>query len=100
MTFIISHLVRYSTARVIEVIASIEVPEHTWPALLPFLQQTCASRQVLQREIGSFVLFTVLKTIVEASREDLTHTFDLFCGLLVDPESLQVRITSFRCQFS
>ena len=91
-----SNLVRHSTARVIAVIASVEVPENTWPALLPFLQQSCTSRQVVHREVGTYILFTVLENIVEGFQEHLSGLLDLFRGLIVDPESSEVRITTVR----
>jgi hypothetical protein len=106
LTFTISelsfsrNLVRHSISRVIAVIAFIEVPQNTWPALLPFLQQSCTSQQVVHREVGSYILFTVLESIVTGFQEHLSGLFDLFRGLLVDPESSEVRITTVRYQFS
>ena len=94
--FLFSNLVRHSIARVIAVIASIEVPLNTWAALLPFLQQSCTSPQVVRREVGSYILFTVLESIVNGFQEHLSGLFDLFRGLLVDPESSEVRITTVR----
>ena len=90
------NLVRHSISRVIAVIAFIEVPQNTWPALLPFLQQSCTSQQVVHREVGSYILFTVLESIVTGFQEHLSGLFDLFRGLLVDPESAEVRITTVR----
>jgi importin-4 len=90
------NLVRHSISRVIAVIAFIEVPQNTWPALLPFLQQSCTSQQVVHREVGSYILFTVLESIVTGFQEHLSGLFDLFRGLLVDPESSEVRITTVR----
>ena len=79
-------------------IASLEIPEGTWPALLPFLQQACTSQVVIQREVGSFILFTVLESIVEGLQDHFSGLFELFRGLLADPESLEVRITTVRYQ--
>ena len=90
------NLVRHSISRVIAVIAFIEVPQNTWPSLLPFLQQSCTSQQVVHREVGSYILFTVLESIVTGFQEHLSGLFDLFRGLLVDPESAEVRITTVR----
>jgi positive regulator of sigma E activity len=91
-----SNLVRHSIARVIAMIASIEVPQNTWPALLPFLQQSCTSQQVVHREVGSYILFTVLESIVEGFESHLHGLFELFRGLIVDPESSEVRITTVK----
>ncbi|KAF8963447.1 armadillo-type protein [Flammula alnicola] len=91
-----NNLVRHSAARVIAAIATIEVPQGTWNQLLPFLQQTCMSSQVAHREVGSFILFTVLESIVEGFQSHLPGLFELFQGLLADPESIEVRITTVR----
>lgn len=92
-----SNLVRHAAARVIAAIATIEVPQGTWNQLLPWLRETCLSREVSHREVGSFILFTVLESIVEGFQAHLPGLFELFQGLLVDPESIEVRITTVRC---
>jgi hypothetical protein len=91
-----SHLVRHSTARVIAAIASIEVPLGNWPQLLPFLHQSVVSDVVTHREVGIYILFTVLENIVEGFQEHLHNFFKLFGALLADPESIDVRITTVR----
>ncbi|KAF8202536.1 armadillo-type protein [Pholiota molesta] len=91
-----NNLVRHSTARVIAAIATIEVPQGTWNQLLPFLQQTSTSPNVAHREVGSFILFTVLESIVEGFQSHMSGLFELFGRLLVDPESIEVRITTVR----
>jgi importin-4 len=91
-----SNLVRHSAARVIAAIATIEIPNGTWAQLLPFLHQTCISSQVVHREVGIYILFTVLENIVEGFQEHLQSFFKLFEQLLVDPESIDVRVTTVR----
>ncbi|KAF7309755.1 Importin N-terminal domain-containing protein [Mycena indigotica] len=90
------NLVRHSVARVIAAVANIEFPLGAWPELLPFLQTTCTSSQSIHREVGIFILYTVLDNIVEGFKEHLDGLFTLFTGLLNDPESLEVRITTVR----
>ena len=63
---------------------------------MPFLQQTVVSVTVAHREVGVYILFTVLEDIVEGFQEHLQGFFKLLEGLLVDPESIEVRITSVR----
>ncbi|KZT21128.1 ARM repeat-containing protein [Neolentinus lepideus HHB14362 ss-1] len=92
-----SKIVRHSTARVVAAIATIEVPLGTWPELLPFLYQTASSSQVSHREVGIYVLYTVLENIIEAFTNEIQNLFKLFEGLLNDPESEEVRITTVRC---
>jgi len=91
-----NNLVRHSAARVIAAIATIEIPNGTWAQLLPFLHQTCISSEVTHREVGIYILFTVLENIVEGFQEHLQSFFKLFEQLLVDPESIEVRITTVR----
>ncbi|KXN86598.1 putative importin subunit beta-4 [Leucoagaricus sp. SymC.cos] len=90
-------LVRHSAARVVAAIAAIEFPEGTWPDLLPFLHQSCTSPSSDHREVGSYILFTVLENIVEGFQEHLDNLFKLFGQLLVDPENEEVRIITVRC---
>lgn len=80
----------------IAAIASIEIPKGSWTDLLPFLQQTCVSPTVAHREVGSYILFTVLESIVEGFQSQLNGLFALFSNLLKDPESIEVRITTVR----
>ncbi|PPQ67700.1 hypothetical protein CVT24_002756, partial [Panaeolus cyanescens] len=89
-------LVRHSAARVIAAIASIEVPQGTWNQLLPFLHSTCTSNKASDREVGSYILFTVLESIVEGFQQQLPSLLTLFQNLLEDPESMDVRITTVR----
>lgn len=96
MRYYPSNLVRHSTARVIAAIASIEMPLGHWPGLLPFLEQTCVSQQAVHREVGIYILYTVLENIVEGFESHLQSFFKLFETLLNDPESSEVRITTVR----
>jgi importin-4 len=91
-----SNLVRHSTARVIAAIAGIEVPVGSWNQLLPFLHQTSTSTEVAHREVGSYILYTVLESIVEGFQQHLQSLFQLFEQLLQDPESIEVRVTTVR----
>ncbi|KAG6857456.1 hypothetical protein H0H87_003523 [Tephrocybe sp. NHM501043] len=91
-----NNLVRHSAARVIAAIATIEIPLGTWGQLLPFLHQTCTSSEVVHREVGIYILFTVLENIVEGFQEHLESFFKLFEQLLIDPQSIEVRITTVR----
>ncbi|KAA1475582.1 ARM repeat-containing protein [Dentipellis sp. KUC8613] len=91
-----SNLVRHSTARVIAAIAAIEIPTQTWPQLLPFLNETCVAPVAAHREVGIFILYTVLEDVVEELQQHMQSLFKLFATLLQDPESAEVRITTVR----
>ena len=67
-----------------------------WVTLIPFLEQTCVSPQAVHREVGIFILYTVLENIVEGFESQLQNFFKLFESLLNDPESAEVRITTVR----
>ncbi|KAK0218164.1 armadillo-type protein [Armillaria fumosa] len=91
-----STLVRHSAARVLAAISSIEVPAGTWPQLLPFLHQACTSPVVAHREVGTFMLYSVLENICEGFQTHLVELFKLFNQTINDPESIEVRITTVR----
>lgn len=92
----LSNPVRHSAARVVAAIAAIEIPMGTWPQLLPFLQQTSISPNPAHREVGMFMLYTALENIVEGFQDHLSSLFQLFSQTLVDPDSIEVRITTVR----
>ena len=91
-----SKLVRHSAARVIAAIAAIEVPQGTWPSLVNYINQVCTSDQVAHREVGSYILFTVLDTSVEGFQAHLRPLFELCNTLLQDRASIEVRITTVK----
>jgi hypothetical protein len=84
---------------VVAAIAAIEVPNHQWDKLLPFLHSAMTSPVVVQREVGIFILFTVLEEIVDSLESHIPSFFQLFASLLNDPESLEVRITTCKYVF-
>ncbi|KAF8329441.1 ARM repeat-containing protein [Cantharellus anzutake] len=89
-------IVRHSFSRVISVIAELELGVNQWPELLPWLQQTTSSPSVVHREVGIFVLFTSLETIVDANPTSPMSFIQHFTTLIQDPESLEVRVTTLR----
>ena len=96
LLFIPSDLVRHSAARVIAAIASNEFSHSTWPQLLPYLIETCTSNDVKHREVGIYIIYAVLEAIAEGFEPHLANLFTTFQLLLVDPESLEVRITAVK----
>ena len=83
-------------AHVIAAIASIEIPLRQWNELLSLINRCCTSQQVYERELGAFVLFTILESIVEGFSQYMNELFGLFHQLLQDPESADVRVTAAR----
>lgn len=47
-----------------------------------------------RREIGIFILYTVLEEVMDTLESHITEFFQLFDRLLKDPESLEVRVTT------
>ena len=89
---------RNALARLIDEIARKELPNHSWPALLPWLYESATAPNALQRQTAMLVLFIVLETFVdtEALKHELPHIMSLFAKGIQDPESLDVRITTVR----
>lgn len=98
--FFHSNLVRHAAARVVAAIASIEVIHGTWPELLPFVNQACHASQASHREVGIYILYAVLENAFEAFQKHLPAIFKLFEQTVVDPESIDVRITTVKYTFS
>lgn len=54
------------------------------------------SSDVKHREVGVYIIFTVLEAIAEGFEDHMEEFFKIFQRLLVDPESLEIRITTVR----
>lgn len=51
-----------------------------------------------QREIGIFILYTVMEEVMDTLESHITQFFQLFTQLLNDPQSLEVKITT--CKYA
>jgi importin-4 len=90
-------IVRNALARVISSIAAIEMPHGQWNTLLPFVENACRSiDSPLHREIGAFILFSILEVVVEGLQNQVEAFLQLYATLLQDPQSLYVRIVTVR----
>lgn len=89
-----SSLVRHSAARVISAIAAIDLEDGDWAELPGFLAQAAQSPQVSQREVGVYILFTLLEAAGDGFVEKLPSLFALFSNTIKDPESQEVRINT------
>lgn len=94
-------IVRHTIARVISAIAQWELQggskQVTWPELIPWVESSCVAHVAAHREVGVYVLFTILDSLMDEVTERLTTFFTLFDNLIRDPESPEVRVTSVRC---
>ncbi|CAG8515602.1 454_t:CDS:10 [Diversispora eburnea] len=89
------NLVRHATARVISAIGKIELPSGSWNELFQFLYQCCQSPLAIQREIGIFIVFSLLE-VTEVFVDNLRQLLQMFAVALNDPESKNVRVTTLQ----
>ncbi|KAK6539074.1 hypothetical protein TWF694_010615 [Orbilia ellipsospora] len=85
-------IVKHSTARVISAIAKIDLPEGNWASLPTHLHQAATSSSATDRELGVFILFTLIESFEEQFSDKWSDFFILFGQTINDPESLQVRV--------
>ncbi|KAG0800838.1 hypothetical protein G6F22_001835 [Rhizopus arrhizus] len=86
--------VRNSVARVISSVASIDMPDNKWPALLDFLHQSCASNIPVHRETGLYCLYSLFEAIADIFMNNVESLFELFNKSINDQESKQVKVTT------
>ncbi|KAK9376567.1 armadillo-type protein [Lipomyces chichibuensis] len=86
-----SSLVRHASARVISEIAKIDLPNNAWPDLPPYLQKAATSASASERELGVYILYTLLDTMEETFADKIGELFSLFSHTINDPESQIVR---------
>ncbi|KAG8748057.1 hypothetical protein FRC10_009809 [Ceratobasidium sp. 414] len=94
-------IVRHTIARVIAAIAQFELQggtqQVTWRELIPWVEESCVASVAAHREVGVYVLFTILDNLMDEVSERLSTFFSLFDNLIRDPESAEVRVTAVRC---
>lgn len=86
-------LVRHSSARVIAAIAAIDLADGEWTDLPGILQHAATSAQVQQREVGVYILFTLLETMGDEFTS-ISELFALFRITIRDPDSADVRVNT------
>ncbi|KAH8200324.1 hypothetical protein TruAng_005477 [Truncatella angustata] len=86
--------VRHGISRVIAGIASIDFENGEWPDLLPAIFQLTTSDNVAHREIGSYIIFSLLEADPTTFQEHLKQMFELFSKTIRDPQSSDVRINT------
>lgn len=89
--------VRHSGARVIAAIASIDLADGEWSELPGQLAQASTSDQVKHREVGTYILFSLLEIAGDSFEDKMPNLFALFSKTIVDPESAEVRINTLLC---
>lgn len=87
-------LPRHSKARVIAAIAKVDLEDGEWTELPGILQQASTSQEARHREVGVYIIYTVLETIPEIFHDNVGPMLKLFEQTIQDPTSVEVRINS------
>ena len=87
-------LARHSKARVIAAIAKVDLEDGEWADLPGVLQQAATSQQARHREVGVYIIYTLLETMPELFQENVGPMLRLFEKTIQDPENVDVRINS------
>ena len=87
-------LVRHSSARVIATIAKIDIETGEWIDLPKLAQHAAVSSNPHQREVSTYLLYTVLESMGDGFMHRFQEFFGLFSQTIRDPESAEVRINT------
>ena len=87
-------LPRHSKARVIAAIAKIDLDDGQWTELPGVLQQAATSQTARHREVGIYIIYTLLETMPDMFQENMSQMLTLFTRTIQDPESLEVRVNT------
>ncbi|KAK4580117.1 hypothetical protein LTR86_000320 [Recurvomyces mirabilis] len=87
-------LPRHSKARVIAALAKIDLEDGEWGELPGILQNAATSQNVRHREVGIYIIFTLLETMPDMFQENMAQMLTLFNRTIQDPESVEVRINT------
>ncbi|PNS15065.1 hypothetical protein CAC42_2294 [Sphaceloma murrayae] len=87
-------LARHSKARVVAAIASVDLPDGQWTDLPNILQQASTSQEARHREVGIYIIYTLLETMPDMFQENIGAMLGLFEKTVQDPESSEVRINT------
>lgn len=87
-------LPRHSKARVIAAIAKVDLDDGQWAELPGMLQQAATSNTVRHREVGLYIIYTLLETMPDMFQDNMTQMLTLFNQTIKDPESMEVRVNT------
>lgn len=90
-------LVRHASARVIASIAAIDFKNQQWPQLASLLAHATTSEQVMHRETGTYIIYTLLESDCEIFADKTAELFQLFNNTIKRTESNEVRINTLLC---
>ncbi|KAI5478132.1 hypothetical protein MNV49_005396 [Pseudohyphozyma bogoriensis] len=94
---------RTAATRFVSALARLELPNGSWPELLPWLWGLSTSASAAHREVALQTLYMLLDTLVVTEHTPgagiaghIPQLLDLFSKTLVDAESLNVRVWTIR----
>ena len=87
-------LARNSKARVISAIAKIDLEDGQRADLPGILQQAATSETARHREVGIYIIYTLLENMPDLFQENMNQMLTLFNRTIQDPESLEVRVNT------
>jgi hypothetical protein len=85
---------RHANARLVAAVAAIDLEEGEWHDLVPALFTLSSSNEVGQREVGSYIIFSLLEENPTSFADHMPELLELFGHSLRDPQSADVRINS------
>ncbi|KAI1633536.1 importin beta-4 [Biscogniauxia mediterranea] len=85
---------RHGQSRVIAAIATLDFDNNEWADLLPAVTQLTASDNVAHREVGSYIIFSLLEANPTYFEDHLPKLFELFIKTIRDPQSRDVRVNT------
>ncbi|KAK3315875.1 armadillo-type protein [Apodospora peruviana] len=85
---------RHSESRLIAGLATIDAEDGEWPELFPALVNLAGSNEVSQREVGSYIIYSLLEANPTYAAEHTMKLLELFGHTLRDPQSADVRINT------
>ena len=87
-------LVRHAASRVISTIAKLDLEDGQWTDLPGLMQAAATSSSVQEREVSTYILFTILESVGDGYMHRFQELFTLFEKTIHDPESGEVRINT------
>ncbi|KAI0887699.1 importin beta-4 subunit-like protein [Annulohypoxylon maeteangense] len=87
---------RHGQSRVIAAIATLDFSDGQWTDLLPAVMQLTNSDDVTHREVGSYIIFSLVEANPAYFEDHLSTLFELFAKTIRDPQSRDVRINTMQ----
>lgn len=87
-------LARHSKARVVAAIAKVDLEDGQWAELPGMLQQAATSQTARHREVGVYIIYTLLEASPDTFQENMAQLLALFNQTIQDSESVEVRVNT------